>query len=164
MQKAIGSVFVGIMLTIAAVSAADAANLAPRVAVPAPGDQFGIARVLRAAERGDARAQTQLGFMHEYGRGVPQDYVIAAWWYRRAAEQGEPTAQHLLGLLYDKGLGVPVDYIEAHKWLNLAAGRAYASNRDYYIRMRNAIASKMDRPEINAAQRRARYWFPKREW
>src|SRR5436190_8733450 len=96
------------------------------------GDHFGVAKLVRAAEGGNARAQTRLGFMHETGRGVPQDYVVAAMWYRDAAEQGEPGAQHLLGLLYDKGFGVPLDLIEALKWVNLAAGRAPARYRDYY--------------------------------
>ena len=41
------------------------------------------------AERGDAAAQTYLGFMFETGRGVPQNYTEAAMWYRRAAEQGD---------------------------------------------------------------------------
>src|SRR3954470_19360019 len=80
--------------------------------------------VARAAALGDANAQLRLGFMYEYGRGIPQDYLLAAYWYRRAAEQGSPRGQHLLGLMYDRGLGVPNDYVEAYKWLNLAAASA----------------------------------------
>ena len=53
------------------------------------------------------RAQAYLGFMYQYGRGVPQNYALAAYWYRRSAEQGNAIAQHLLGLMFDKGLGVP---------------------------------------------------------
>jgi TPR repeat protein len=52
-----------------------------------------------AAERGNARAQSRLAYMYWVGRGVPKNYVVAAWWARRAAEQGEPAAQYLLGLL-----------------------------------------------------------------
>jgi len=112
---------------------------------------------------GNARAQAVLGFMYEFGRGIPQDYVLAARWYLRAAAQGEPHGQHLLGLLYDKGRGVPEDAVEAYKWLNLAAARAGLRDRDYYIRMRDAIASKMDRYSIAEGQRRARAWWPVRE-
>ena len=82
-----------------------------------------IKRVGPAAERGDARAQTYLGFMYQYGRGVAQNYALAAYWYRRGAEQGNPMAQHLLGLLFDKGLGVPTNHVAAHVWLSLAASR-----------------------------------------
>jgi len=119
--------------------------------------------VMRAAERGNARAQAILGFMYEHGRGVPQDFRRAAKWYYRAAEQGEPHGQHFLGLLYDKGFGVKQDYVEAHKWLNLAAARAGRRDRDYYIRMRNALASKMPLAAIDEAQARARAWHPVRE-
>jgi TPR repeat protein len=101
--------------------------------------------------------------MYEFGRRVPQDYILAAKWYARAAEQGEPHGQHFLGLLYDKGQGVPEDSVESYKWLNLAAARAGPRDRDYYIRMRNAIASKMDRYMIAEGQRRARAWRPVRE-
>lgn len=121
------------------------------------------ARIIISAERGDARAQAELGFLYEFGRGLPQDYVLAAKWYARAAAQGEPHGQHLLGLLYDKGQGVPEDQIESYKWLNLAAARIGPRERDYYIRMRNAIASKMDRYTIAEGQRRARDWRPVRE-
>ncbi len=119
--------------------------------------------IMRSAERGNARAQAMLGFMYEFGRRVPQDYVLAAKWYFRAAEQGEPHGQHLLGLLFDKGFGVPEDAIEAYKWLNLAAARVGPGERAYYIRMRDAIAYKMDRYMIAEGQARARAWRPVRE-
>ncbi|NQW55137.1 MAG: sel1 repeat family protein [Rhodospirillales bacterium] len=45
------------------------------------------------AEKGDARAQFQLGYAYGFGVGVPQDY----------------------------GVGVPQDYVLAHQWYNLAA-------------------------------------------
>src|SRR5690349_20465149 len=70
--------------------------------------------VVPSAERGNARAQAYLGFMYQYGRGVPQNYVLAQYWYRRAAEQGHPTAQKLLGLLLDKGLGTETNHVGAH--------------------------------------------------
>lgn len=127
------------------------------------GHDFGVAGIVRSAEGGNARAQSVLGFMYEFGRGLPQDYVLAAKWYFRAAAQGEPHGQHLLGLLFDKGQGVPEDSIESYKWLNLAAARVGPRDRDYYIRMRNAIASKMDRYSIAEGQRRARAWRPVRE-
>src|SRR5262245_40810341 len=76
-----------------------------------------------SAERGNARAQAYLGFMYQYGRGVPQSYVQAQYWYRRAAEQGNAAGQKLLGLLLDKGLGTETNHVGAHVWLNLAAAR-----------------------------------------
>ena len=73
------------------------------------------------AEKGDARAQHNLGVMYDYGRGFPQDYTKALKWYRRAADQGIPEAQHNLGLMYASGQGVPRKYTEAAKWYRRAA-------------------------------------------
>ena len=71
-----------------------------------------------AAEQGNARAEYTLGLMYYFGRGVPQNYLEAAKWYRRAAEQGDPNAQYNLGLMYHHGQGVPRDDAESMKWLS----------------------------------------------
>jgi len=42
--------------------------------------------------------------------GVPQNIVLAYYWYR-AARQGNAAAQHQLGLLYDKGQGRRPDHV-----------------------------------------------------
>jgi TPR repeat protein len=143
---------------LVAVSAAHAASPRNRVVAVTRADDMPIVTVIQSAEHGNARYQTVLGYMYETGRNFPQDYHLAALWYRRAAEQGDVRAQHLLGLLYDRGQGVPLNYVEAHKWLNLAAARAASVDRDYFVRIRNAVASKLTRAEIYEAQRRAREW------
>jgi TPR repeat protein len=122
------------------------------------GDNVPVVTIVRLAERGNAKYQLYLGYMYETGRNFPQDYQLAALWYRRAADQGNVHAQYLLGLLYDRGQGVPLNYVEAHKWLNLAAARAGSGDRDYFVRIRNAIASKLTRAEIYESQLRAREW------
>jgi TPR repeat protein len=125
--------------------------------------QTSPAGIVYAAERGNASAQTQLGFMYENGFGVPQDYQLAAMWYHRAAEQGDPRAQHRLGILFNKGFGVRTNFIESYKWLNLAAARVRARERGHYARMRDAVASKLYFPELTEGQLRARIWRPERE-
>ena len=45
------------------------------------------------AEQGNAQAQYMLGELYAIGKGVPQDYVEAAKWFREAAEQGFLDAQ-----------------------------------------------------------------------
>jgi uncharacterized protein len=114
------------------------------------------------AERGQAEAQALLGFMYQHGSGVPQDQVIAAHWYSSAAEQGHVGAQYQLGLLYDKGHGVPQSAVIAYKWLNLAATRAQPRERDYYVRIRDAVASKLDAEQLAQAQWLSASWTPKR--
>jgi TPR repeat protein len=115
---------------------------------------------LRRAELGEAVAQTYLGYMYANGRGVPQDFVAAIKWLRRAADQGYPDAQFLLGLMYDKGHGVAQDFVEAEVWLNLAAARSDRRQRDYWVRIRDAVAGKLTLDEVAEAQKRALEWAP----
>ena len=61
---------------------------------------------LRArAEAGDTSAQFRIGVMYVEGRGVPEDAVEAAAWFRLAAEQGDASAQNNLGRMHAEGRG-----------------------------------------------------------
>jgi uncharacterized protein len=108
--------------------------------------------------RGSAQAMGRLGFRYENGFGVPQNYAAAADLYRRAAEQGDAFAQNRLGLSYDKGHGVPLDLVLSYKWLDLAAARAGRRERDFYLRLRNAVASKMSLDQVIEGQKLALIW------
>jgi len=50
----------------------------------------------KAAEQGDASAQTDLGVMYRDGRGVTADQALALHWFRKAAEQGNTRAKTAL--------------------------------------------------------------------
>ena len=52
---------------------------------------------LPLARDGDLAAQRNIGHLYRLGRGVPQDFAVAANWYRRAAERGLTRAQANLG-------------------------------------------------------------------
>jgi uncharacterized protein len=126
------------------------------------GDYGSAARLLiPLAERGNARAQSMLGYMYQTGQGVPQAYDAAAYWYTRSAAQGDTTAQYLLGLLYDKGQGVPPDEVTAYMWLNLATAGAPKRLRENYRRLRDAMASKMSSEQIAEGQWLALQWRPR---
>jgi hypothetical protein len=114
--------------------------------------------LLPLAEAGDAGAQAAMGYMFATGRGVPQNYIVAAGWYRRASEQGNPNAQYMLALMYDKGQGVPQDYVEAFKWLDLAVGRVGGRTRQDWVRIRDAVASKLSLVQLTEGQRLALEW------
>ena len=73
------------------------------------------------AVHGDARSEYMLGTSYDLGRGVPQNYVLAAAWYQRAADQGFQQAQANLGTLYASGRGVALDYGLAIRWWARAA-------------------------------------------
>jgi TPR repeat protein len=100
--------------------------------------------------------------MYENGFGVPQNYAAAAALYQRGAAQGDAFAQSRLGLSYDKGHGVPQDLILSYKWLDLATANASRRDRDFYQRLRDAVASKMTSDEIVEGQRLALLWAPVR--
>lgn len=81
-----------------------------------------IEELKRAAESGDAWAQTGLGDAYRAGLGVTADHSEAIRWYRMAALQGHAVAQSTLGYLYRTGgVGHPKDPTEAAKWFRLAA-------------------------------------------
>jgi hypothetical protein len=106
------------------------------------------------APLGDARAQTYLGYMFANGKGVPQNYMVSAGWYRCASQQGVPVAQYMLGLMYDKGQGVPQNYVMAYALLDLAVAGA-GPEREHWARIRDAIASKLSLIERVRAQQLA---------
>ncbi len=70
---------------------------------------LGISELLIAAEAGRADAMFDLGWAHEEGRGVAQDFAGAALWYERAAAQGHGAAMNNLGWLHAQGAGVVKD-------------------------------------------------------
>ena len=50
--------------------------------------------------QGDAKAQYSLGYMYDFGEGVPQNDAEAVRWYRMAAEQGHAKALFNLGFMH----------------------------------------------------------------
>jgi uncharacterized protein len=74
-----------------------------------------------AADAGDARAQSNVGYLYERGFGVPQSYVEAQRWYHMAAAQGLAEAQFNIGTLYKYGYGVEANPREANSWFRMAA-------------------------------------------
>jgi TPR repeat protein len=75
------------------------------------------------AEHGNITAQVMIGEMFDNGKGVKQDHVQAAEWYRKAANQGHGKAQYNLGGMYDSGQGVTQDYALAFHWFLKATHR-----------------------------------------
>jgi TPR repeat protein len=151
----------GFILLIGAAPIAQAASLVKeRAAAGRSSEAASLRRTMASAQSGDAHAQAMLGFMYANGRGVPQSYDVAVDWYLQAAERGDPTGQYLLGLMYDKGFGVTRNIILAHKWLNLAAAHAPQQNRENVLRLRDALASKMTRGQLDLAQQLAVDFVP----
>jgi len=104
------------------------------------------------AEQGNTGAQSNLGYMHSKGHGVPQDYKLAVKWYTLAAEQGDASAQFNLGWMYDKGHGVIRDDIYAHMWGSIAASNGNESGG----KLRDTVEQVLTPPQLETAQRFAR--------
>jgi hypothetical protein len=163
MFKAVRKILLTIMLVVCATALARADSLNAGMTAFRRGDFVQAANLLGPiALRGNTRAQAILGYLYANGLGTPQSYLAAVDLYINASERGNTTAQYLLGLMYDKGLGVTQDEVLAYKWLNLAAsGVAPNREREYYVRLRDAVASKMTKTQIADGQRLALNWVPK---
>ena len=107
----------------------------------------------RAGEGDLPEAENELGLRYQLGDGVEQNYVQAAYWFRKAAEHvpnlgGAGQGRNNLGLLYADGCGVPKDLVQAYMWFSLAGS-------DMNIR---DVQDKMTPAQILQAQHRAEEW------
>ncbi len=82
--------------------------------------------LLALAERGDVRAQTNLGYLYAYGLGVRKDETLAVRWYRKAAHRGYAPAQYNLAHMYLDGRGCERSEEEAVRWYHQSAGHDFA--------------------------------------
>ncbi len=82
--------------------------------------------LLQKAEGGESHAQSTLGYLYAKGQGVQQDYLQAAYWWKKASSKGDADAQYNLGLLYESGDGVPQDRFKAVKSWRRAAEKGHA--------------------------------------
>jgi eukaryotic-like serine/threonine-protein kinase len=84
-----------------------------------------LADIIQAANRGDAEAENELGFMYATGAdGLPRDLTKALDWYRKAAAQGFAKAEVNLGDMYFYGLGgLDKSYLDALSWYLKAAAQ-----------------------------------------
>jgi TPR repeat protein len=116
---------------------------------------------LEAAQLGNVRAQLQVGWHYEFGKGVPRNPSEALRWYLAAARQGNPIAQCNAGTMYENGAGVGENWMEAAHWFAASAkqndvgglynlGRAYEfgigvpQNRSNAISLYRKAAAKGD--------------------
>lgn len=91
-------------------------------------------KLIRAeAEKGEARAQFDLGFLYLYGNiwcDIEANPALGMQWIRKSAAQGDAQAQDLIGCLLHRGQILAADKVEAVKWFRKAAdqGDAYAQS------------------------------------
>eukprot|EP00729_Bicosta_minor_P019656 gene19656-biopygen1572 len=110
----------------------------------------------RSTGRHTPVAQYNLGSMYYRGKGVEQDHVEAAKWFRKAAEAGHAMAQFNLGNMYRNGRGVEQDHVEAAKWYRKAAEAGDADAQcNLGLMYRNGEGVEQDHVEATKWYRKA---------
>jgi hypothetical protein len=85
------------------------ANAGQSKAVSSESTLENIDSTRKAAEAGDAAAQSNLGGYYYRGEGLEKDYETAVEWFKKAAAKGDITGIYNLGLCYYTANGVPMD-------------------------------------------------------
>lgn len=60
------------------------------------------------------------GMKYYEGNGVPKDYKMAVYYFKKAAKHGNTDAQNMLGMCYKFGNGVKKDTKKAESWFKKA--------------------------------------------
>ena len=118
----------------------------------------------RAAEKGFASAQFNLGLKYDIGRGTPENDELAGDWYTRAAEQGHVKSEYNLSVLdEDTGASVREDDRFTEEWRELEAEEKYknvALKPDFQaLVIRQGRALSRDTVQWYAIQARGRRQF-----
>jgi len=88
------------------------------------GNKAEAKKILKSlSDKGDARAQAELGGLLIAGAPGEQDTREGVRWIRSAAVKGNAIAQYNLGSMYLEGRLIPLDYKEAMNWLLKAASQ-----------------------------------------
>lgn len=114
-----------------------------------------LADLRRAADRGDADAEWQMGVRYHNGEEVPRDDVQAIQWFLRAAGRGHVPAQATLGAYYWAGRGVPQDLSKAYFWSALALAQGDENSKSRL----EGLASQMTQAQVSAARQQAEVWL-----
>jgi cell division septation protein DedD len=115
------------------------------------------------AEDGDAKAQSILAMMYNYGEGVPVDHRESARWYRRAAEQNYSVAQYNLGLALLEGKGMKANTDEAIEWLTKAADNGHFRARSQLANLDTGYYSDLESPPADSLEAPPTVSAPKSE-
>ncbi|MAB24217.1 MAG: tetratricopeptide repeat protein [Pseudomonas neustonica] len=109
--------------------------------------QLAIDTCISAADKGDMKAQYELGQLYFSGERVEQNYETALQWLEQASIQGEPRAQYRLGMMHFKGEGVQRNLPQAYVILKMAS----INGHDAAMDSADLVALQMNQQEMSAA-------------
>lgn len=101
-----------------------------------------VEKNLRLAERGNARAQLNLGLCYTHGQDVPQNSVEAVRWFRLAAQRRNTEAKFYLGRAYSTGEGVPKNPEFAYAWFERAAKMGHPKATEWRAIMERQMSAE----------------------
>lgn len=110
--------------------------------------QKGIKLLRRAADRGDAHAQSNLAFRYYNGTdGFQKDITRAIKWWEKSGNQGMPVSQHALYTIYIQE-GSRQNISEAMSWLRKACDQNFKPSMEVFEKIVN-MAKSYDYYECN---------------
>jgi len=116
---------------------------------------YDIARELwmPLANDGYAKAQANLGWMYQTGKGVQKDLKKAVEWYLKAAKQDHAIAKNNLGVMHENGWGTKKNLKRAAYWYREAASTGYSYGQYNYGKM------LLDGAGVDKNPKEAAYWL-----
>ncbi len=144
-----------ILLSLLCINTANADLYSASNALSRGDYETAVAEFTKLAEKGDDKAQANLGYMYYAGEGVPQDYKQAVYWYRKAGVQGNKDAQYNLAVSYAFGEGVAQDLTEAAIWYRRAGEQGHVVSQ-YSLGISYAYGEGVPQDQTEAAR-----WFTK---
>ena len=84
-----------------------------------------IVSLEKAAKKGNAEAQRELGYAYYEGKRIEKNLKKAFDLWHILAKQGNINAQFNLGVMYEKGEGIEQDYKKAFHWYSKAAEQGF---------------------------------------
>jgi TPR repeat protein len=118
-------------------------------------EQEAVRWLTLAAEQGHPDAFRLLGYRYAHGRGVPQDYAIAAYWFDQGARRDDPISMTAIGFLSAAGRGVAQSWPDAIRWWQRAETRAPLASRYLGDAYACGVGLDEDRERALAAYRRS---------
>ena len=85
------------------------------------GQDTSVKKLIKLAEKGDVKAQSELAEAYLKGKGVKRSFQDAALWLEKVAETGDAQAQYQLAHLHLDGKGMPKSEEKGAEWLAKAA-------------------------------------------
>jgi len=103
-----------------------------------------VEKNLRAAEKGNPKAQLKIGLCYIQGNDVPKNPSEAARWFRLAAKQGNAEAAFYLGRAFSTGEGVLKNPEFAYAWFVRSSEHEHKKAQEW----RSIMEHKMTAEEI----------------